>query len=67
MNHGVGELSLLSLGHGTREHKDGQIKPVFAPLFVDQLLDSQPIQGVTQDEIHVLRVSDVQPRYQDRD
>ncbi|KAB8264315.1 fungal-specific transcription factor domain-containing protein [Aspergillus pseudonomiae] len=58
MNHGVGELSLLSLGHGTREHKDGQIKPVFAPLFVDQLLDSQPIQGVTQDEIHVLRAQE---------
>ncbi|KAE8418970.1 major facilitator superfamily domain-containing protein [Aspergillus pseudocaelatus] len=49
------EPSLSSLAHGSREYNDGRTKSGLAPLFVDQLLDSQPLQGMLQDEVHVLR------------
>ncbi|RAQ57073.1 hypothetical protein COH20_009313 [Aspergillus flavus] len=50
------EPSLSSLAHGSREYNDGQATPGLAPLFVDQLLDSQPPKGVLHDEVHVLRI-----------
>ncbi|KAE8354945.1 fungal-specific transcription factor domain-containing protein [Aspergillus coremiiformis] len=36
-------------------HNAGQMTSSLAPLFVDHLLDSQPTQGLLQEEAHVLR------------